>query len=366
MSADSKHITYGSLADTDGVTRFIEHLFAVNKEAEQAGRAKTPVCIWGEHGIGKTAIVREYAKANDHRFVYVAPAQFEEMGDLVGMPKASGDRTEFLPPEWVPREEGPGILLLDDFNRADDRILRGIMQLLQNYELVSWRLPKGWQIVLTANPDGGEYSVTSLDDAMVTRMMHITLHFDVKAWSRWAERNQVDSRGINFVLTYPEIIKGARTTPRTLVQFFEAIAPITDLDKEIPLVQTLADSCLDEEVGSAFIAFVRNRLSELVSPEQILNAKNFEKQVNAPLKRLVVRKTVRVDVLATLCTRLSNYCNQKAKLGSAQQKNLARFLKIDYLPNDLRLTLAQELSGLASAQSAVSDADVAKMMLAKM
>ena len=67
------------------------------------------------------------------------------MGDLVGMPSVENGRTIFSSPDWVPTEEGPGILLIDDVNRADDRILWGIMQLLQNYELVSWKLPNLWQ-----------------------------------------------------------------------------------------------------------------------------------------------------------------------------------------------------------------------------
>lgn len=74
------------------------------------------------------------------------------------------------------------------------------MQLFQNYELVSWVLPPQWLIVCTANPDGGDYSVTTLDEAMLTRMLHVTMEFDAQAWARWAERNDVDSRGINFVL----------------------------------------------------------------------------------------------------------------------------------------------------------------------
>ena len=118
------------------------------------------------------------------------------MGDLHGMPEKydptpednrSGDEETIFPPHWVPKEDGPGLLLLDDFNRADDRILRGIMQLLQNFELTSWKLPPKWQIVATANPEGGDYSVTPLDDAMLTRMIHATLDFDPKSWAIWAE-----------------------------------------------------------------------------------------------------------------------------------------------------------------------------------
>ena len=44
--------------------------------------------------------------------------------------KRVDEATVFAPPAWVPTADGPGILLLDDVNRADDRILRGLMQLL--------------------------------------------------------------------------------------------------------------------------------------------------------------------------------------------------------------------------------------------
>ena len=41
--------------------------------------------------------------------------------------------------------------------------------------------------------------------------------------------SKVDPRGIAFVLNYPESVTGLRTTPRTLVQFFEQIEDIDDL-----------------------------------------------------------------------------------------------------------------------------------------
>ncbi len=259
--AAHNYLFYGTIVNAQEIVQFIQHIIQSNENAEAQGEKKTPVCIWGRHGIGKTEIVENIAREKGCQFIYIAPAQFEEMGDLVGMPKIVEGKTHFAPPEWVPLTEGPGILLIDDVNRADDRILRGIMQLLQNFELLRWRLPPKWQIILTANPDGGDYSVTPMDDAMLTRMMHISLDFDVKSWAKWAEQKGVDARGINFVLTYPESVTGNRTTPRTLVQFFKTIQLIKDLEKELPLVQLLADSCLDAHTATSFVAFVNNNLS---------------------------------------------------------------------------------------------------------
>ena len=342
-----QYITYGARVSAVSVTALLEH--ALGGMAQNPERP-TPVCIWGVHGIGKTELVRDLARTRGCDFVYIAPAQFEEMGDLLGMPKISADTvlgevTRFVAPEWVPRNPGPGILLLDDVNRADDRILRGIMQLFQNYELVSWTLPPQWLIVCTANPDGGDYSVTTLDEAMLTRMLHVTMEFDAQTWARWAERNDVDPRGINFVLTYPELVSGRRTTPRSLVQFFNSLRTLDNLRDHLGLVRLLGDAALDPETTQAFISFIHLNLDRLPTPEEILGAEDFD-AVARRLDRLVHEGDAkRLDVLSVIVTRLSNHLLVRpGDPAETELANLKRFLLLDLLPNDLRLAMAQELT----------------------
>ena len=357
---------YGTQTKASELIHFINHVIQVNLNKEALGKPKTPICIWGRHGIGKTEIVKQIALDHNYPLAYIAPAQFEEMGDLVGMPAIEGNQTVFRAPEWVPTIEGPGILLIDDVNRADDRILRGIMQLLQNFELISWKLPAKWQIILTANPDGGDYSVTTLDDAMLTRMMHVSLRFDVRNWALWAAQNEVDERGINFVLTYPEIVNGNRTTPRTLVQFFDAIAQIENLSEELGLVKILGDACLDEATISAFIAFVNQKLEKLISPEEILNANDFKEVVYDKIKGMVKGKSFRVDILTTIITRLVNYLvASETALAPSQLNHLKSFLLMDFLPNDLRLIMGQDLinSRNPTLMGILSDPEIGALLL---
>lgn len=363
------YIYYGTEAHAGEVRRFVEHVIRANIENERSGGRRTPVCIWGTHGIGKTELVRAIAEENKYDFAYIAPAQFEEMGDLIGMPAIVGDHTVFRAPDWAPKGEGPGILLIDDVNRADDRILRGIMQLLQNFELVSWKLPPLWQIVLTANPDGGDYSVTPMDDAMLTRMMHVTMRFDVKVWALWAEQSGVDSRGINFVLTYPELASGRRSTPRSLVQFFEAIKLIPNLKDELALVQMLADSCLDDETAVSFLTYVQHNLSELIAPEEILKADNFKTEVQQRIERTVRQDIFRVDIMATLCTRLVNFLSvRNSKPSDAEVTNIRSFIKMPFLPNDLRLAMLQDIiqSPNPSLKTVLADPEISVILLNKM
>ena len=368
-------LLYGAKLDSENLGTALEHIFKTNLALQNMDKRGTPVCIWGTHGLGKTMLVQDFARKNKWQLAYCAPAQFEEMGDLHGMPyqvdpdeNIIGDEyTAFAPPDWVPTQEGLGILLLDDINRADDRILRGLMQLLQNFELFSWQLPPKWQIVATANPEGGDYSVTPMDDAMLTRLLHLTMVFDPKTWAKWADSAGVDSRGIDFVLTYPEIVSGKRTTPRSLVQFFEQISDIPDLKKEMEIVSTLALSSLDDVTVGTFLGFVNDNLEYLISPEEILEAKDFKK-VSKRIENLSKSEGggKRVDRLATMCTRLYvTLTNEKYEPQSKHSDNLVKFLLMKSLPNDLRMSLHSDLmkSGSEKVKKMIRDKRLAKILL---
>ncbi|MDB9858537.1 AAA family ATPase [Flavobacteriaceae bacterium] len=346
-------LEYGKKGNSKELMEILSHIFNRNNQLSELDKKGTPICIWGTHGLGKTQIIRDYALEKKWKFSYIAPAQFEEMGDLHGMPTVVdpdenivGDEyTVYSPPDWVPKEEGPGILLLDDINRADDRILRGCMQLLQNFELTSWKLPPKWQIVATANPEGGDYSVTPMDGAMLTRMLHATLKFDAKIWAEWAYSANVDQRGISFVLTYPELVNSERTTPRSLTQFFEQIASIDNLKDNLQLVEALALSSLDELTVSSFIAFVNDELTQLIDPEEILDTEDF-KSISKKIKDISVDDSgaKRVDRLSTMCSRLYlKLTSDDYKQGKNHSKNLIEFLLFESIPNDLLMSLYMDL-----------------------
>ena len=140
----------------------------------------------------------------------------------------------------------------------------------------------------------------------------------------------VDPRGIAFVLTYPEVITGERTTPRTLTQFFDQIASIDDLKNELELVNVLARSALDDITATTFLAFVNDGVTQLVEPADILDAKDFKiiaKQIGNLSKGEGDAK--RVDRLSTICTRLYLHLSaEKYKAESHHSKKFSCFFAI--------------------------------------
>ena len=84
--------------------------------------------------------------------------------------------------------------------------MQATMELINTASYISWKLPKNTTVVLTTNPDDGEFSVTSLDTAQKTRFVNFNLKLNVEDWASWAEFNNIDSRCINFELLYGEEI----------------------------------------------------------------------------------------------------------------------------------------------------------------
>jgi len=217
------------------------YIVSNNDRLQKEGKKTTAIEVIGESGIGKTSAILQLAAQRRMDVVKLNLAQLEELGDLIGYPlkqfhvcakdgnciwipetllenyvslgytivEGAESRMSYAPPAWLPKESNSngGILILDDWNRADQRFIQAVMELLDRGQYISWSLPPNWTICLTANPDNGDYNVSSIDNAQRTRFISFDLAFDKDIWAEWAEIENIDGRCINFVLMYPEILK---------------------------------------------------------------------------------------------------------------------------------------------------------------
>ena len=330
------------------VYRLLDHLMAF--PAEHTGVIR-PLFIWGRPGLGKTEMVRDYAASRGLGFSYCAPAQFEEMGDLHGIPEVEDGQTIYRKPSWIPEDNGkPGILLLDDMNRADPRIIRGVMQLAQLHELMSWKLPANWLIVCTGNPDTSDFQTTILDDAVMTRFIHVRTRFDKLVWARWAMNNGIPEIGVNFVLTHPELVeKGKLTNARTLTSFFRLISGLTPWKQHTDLIETLGFGLLDQETIVSFFNFLNNSAAQIPEPETILYSKNTA-ELTAALKALLAHKDgVRLDLFSTAFNRLYLAC-EKPLQHPVNVENLVAMFQLPEIPNDFRTFMFVEFGRLKNPE----------------
>jgi hypothetical protein len=131
----------------------------------------------------------------------------------------------------------------------------------------------------------------------------------------------------------------------------------------------LAQGCLSKETATLFMSFISNNLSKLVTPEQIIEAKNFKTEIYEPIRSVVQKGTLRVDILSTLATRLVNYLTTKEiRPNKDQLDNIKSFIKLDFLPNDIRLAMSQDLvqSSNSNLKMIMADPEIGKLLLKKM
>jgi len=156
---------------------------------EVAYRARRPVLLEGPTGIGKSEIVRSLAERLGIGTV-VLDLSLLEPPDLVGLPVISDGRTAYAAPEVLP-QDGAGILMLEELNRAERYIQQPALQLLSARRLHQYELPPGWVCFAAINPESADYQVTPLDRALRARFLGLSVRADRPTWLAWAEVNGV-------------------------------------------------------------------------------------------------------------------------------------------------------------------------------
>jgi len=339
---------------------FIKHVINNNRFIQAQGKVPTALNVVGNAGLGKTTVVANLAKEEGMQFVKINLAMIEELSDLIGFPvkefqigkdttdglktkwvtemeaelavkagfKLTGARrTAYCAPEWISGKGESGILLLDDYTRADPRMIQACMDLINTQEYISWKLPKDWTIILTTNPDGGDYHVNSMDIAQTTRFISCELKFDVDCWAQWAEETQMDGRCINFILKHPEIVTEA-TNPRAITTFFNAISSFDKFEEQLPMIQMIGEGSVGPDMTSLFTLFINNKLDQLMSPKDILLHDNEDYIVGA-LKTTVGRgDDYRADIASIMSTRIINFALAHFKSNPMKAEVIKRLEKL--------------------------------------
>jgi hypothetical protein len=388
--------------NTDELKTFVNHIVNNNRYLQENGKIPVAIAVEGEAGIGKTSTILEIGKDLGLNVVKINLSQIEEIGDLTGFPvkefevvKTTEDgakvtkwvpentmpmyiQNKYVPtgekrmthatPEWIQGKEEGGILILDDYTRADSRFLQACMELIDRQTYISWKLPKDWHIILTTNPDNGDYNVTSIDVAQKTRFITTYLKFDAECWARWAEQNDIDSRCINFLLMHPETVT-QKTNARSITTFFNSISSVENFEESLPLIQMIGEGSVGAEFATLFTTFIHNKLDKMVSPKDMLTNASWEYvkgQMGSAMGK-VTDDGYRADIASVLAHRLINFTVVYSEKNTVDQKILDRITSFitdkDIFNNDLKYAI---IKGIVNGNKAkftklMMNAEIAKI-----
>jgi hypothetical protein len=249
------------------------------------------------------------------------------------------------------------------------RFIQAVMELVDRQEYISWKLPKDWHILLTANPDNGDYLVQSIDTAQRTRFVSVNLKYEKEVWARWAESQRIDGRCINFLLMHDELVN-ARVNPRSITTFFNCISSIEDFGKaeSLSLIQMIGEGSVGPEFSTMFTTFINNKLDKLITPKEMLTKTNANEVKDAILECIGSGATYRADIASVLATRLINFSVSYSADNTITQENIDRLIMLvtaDLFTDDLKYVIVKKIlaGNRQKFQKIMADASVMKMAM---
>ena len=336
--------------------KILKYIVENNKKLKDAGNLPCAVNLMSDPGIGKTSLVEQVANELGCQYVKLNLAQITEPSEMAGWPikehyvckhdpehpendecawitheliegysRAGWEitnetRMSYAVPAWLANldPEKPTIVNYDDFSRANLACIQSVLEVVHRQEYISWKLPHYTTVVLTSNYDDGTENVQSVDSATLTRMITFDVRFDIQSWAQWAERQELDSRGINFLLQYhTELMdkgktKTTKVNARNYTMFINTISGIKDWSssENLAFILQLASGCfLDDKenvVGHLFSTFIANKLDKLPTPDTLVTQK--WDTLGPKLEALLYESgRYRPDLAAILSTRFCNY-----------------------------------------------------------
>lgn len=222
------------------------------------------------------------------------------------------------------------------------------MEIVDRQEYISWKLPKDWHIILTANPDNGEYLVNAIDNAQKTRFMSVVMKWNVERWGEWAERTNIDNRCINFMLLHGNEIVNGNVNPRSLTNFFNSISSMSEFEENLPLIQNLGEGSVGPEVATMFTTFINNRMDLWIHPKDILMGKDKTHVIDTLHEMFNGNgDNYRADIASVLTARLINFALHYAESNPITPEIIERITDIvkakDLFTDDLNYHIVKKL-----------------------
>jgi len=188
------------------------------------------VLLTGRHGVGKTAIIKEVFTEcfgeHDVSWKYYSASTLDPWVDFIGIPKSytrpdGKEVFKIIPPEHFSGDEEIQAIFFDEINRADEKTLNAVMELIQFKSINGRKFPHlkcVWAAENPADDADQSYSVQPLDPAQRDRFQiqmvvpeelntsYFTSKFDKEVFSVasawWAKNHtKVSPRRLDEMLT---------------------------------------------------------------------------------------------------------------------------------------------------------------------
>ncbi len=234
----------------NGLTEFLLHVAVVR-----------PVFIWGPPGIGKSALVQQFAAQVGLPCVSLLGSQLAPE-DLIGVPQILDGVSRFCPPRLIARPD-PYCLFLDELNACSHDVQKAFYSLIHERRLGEYHLPPGSVVIGAGNRAQDSAIVKPMSSALLNRMVHVHLKVSSREWLAWAGQHGIHPLILEYIGLRPDHLwsqppkhEEPFSTPRSWHMLSDTLHEYGDGVGEETL-GVLAYGCLTPAHAGQFKAFIK-------------------------------------------------------------------------------------------------------------
>ena len=289
---------------------FIDTLKSVNLVL---ATGEVPLVV-GESGIGKTALAKKIAKENDWSSIVIDGNLLKE-GEIGGLPtvesyvvlNSNGENIEKKTTIYAVHNKlreideqiakGKTVLLfIDEINRCEHTVQQELMNLILNREINGYKLDDEVKILAAMNPSSKygsdfDYQVVDMDAAQENRFVWLNMEADHTQWIKWAIREGIEDKVIEFISTFPEYLhkindEDVRATPRSYERVSKSYTIFKEQKDLIPrsVFLNVIKGNVGKVIAEEFISFIESDCSPLVSYEDIFTVEELDSEIIEKVK----------------------------------------------------------------------------------
>lgn len=315
--------------------------------------------LWGQSGIGKTETVAQAAKQQGMEMV-ILNLGTQEVGDLLGLPDFTNNKTEYKVPSWFPTDPNSrGILFLDEINRSRRDVLQAVFSLVLEKRIHTHYLPKGWSIVAAANPNDQDHVVTDIsDNAFMNRFCHLSVTNDLEEWATYSASIGTPSVVTSFALEQRSLFADKAFD---IPKFFPRNRRLTELGRIVnanlpeELLFEVVVGMLGSEAGTAFMSHRKDYAYSIKGTDVLHNWTKDKEKVKRRVKEVAGDNT-RMDVLSVTVSEVFNELTTMDKVPKKVKDNLIDFIMT--LPKELSASLTLRLLDHEKLYDLIGNEDV--------
>lgn len=297
----------------------------------------------GKHGIGKSAIVYQYAASQKRKTIVkeVRVGLMADSGDLVGIQefikcKTTGQplSTRHVLPDWfmeavaaveeAAESDYDVIIFIDEMNRGHKDLLQAIFELVYDLSLKGVKLRKGCFVIAASNPPTDDYAVLDFSDsAFQDRFCHIKLEPTKDEFLTYIRNKAPTSSVADFIQEYDRMLESSdlKTFDLSFVKpsrrSWDRITTLEAVKAPEEIELELFMGIVGFEAASAYRTFRETNFKAIKATDVLNNYSKAKKDVLNAIKK------GRNDMLGTLNEELDQLIKSLQGLTEAQADNLA-------------------------------------------